>query len=193
VKHRTATDERRTRAALHALGTLDAEEAREVDTHLREDCPTCAKESAGFATVTEYLALAAQPVPPAPALRERLLATARAQPSAPPPSAYSFVLAGDGAWSEVQPGVRCKDLAGDPTQPSYAYLVRMDVGAHVRTHEHDYVEHCYVVSGDLQVAGRSLQTGDYHFADRGTVHEDLFSETGCVLLIVESREAAQLS
>ncbi len=190
MKPRVATDEERTNAALHALDALDPDEAAELEAHLKEGCATCANEREGFANVAAHLALSVQPVAPRAALRERLLAAARADAGRVRRSPYDFVLASEGQWTETQPGVFCKDLAGSPSETSYVYLARLDPCVRVLTHEHDYIEHCYVVTGDFNVMGRSLRPGDYHFADRGSTHGGLFSETGCVLLIVESREAA---
>jgi anti-sigma factor ChrR (cupin superfamily) len=62
----------------------------------------------------------------------------------------------------------------------------LEAGARVATHRHADDEHCYVISGDLHVAGRRIVTGDYHRADAGSVHQSLYSEGGCLLLIVES-------
>lgn len=57
-----------------ALGTLPAEQVREVEAHLAS-CRRCAGEAAAIADVVHAVALALPPVAPAPALRERLLAS----------------------------------------------------------------------------------------------------------------------
>lgn len=46
--------------------------------------------------------------------------------------------------------------------------------------------HCFVVEGDLRVAGAHLHAGDYHAAMAGSTHETIRSDTGCLPLIVEA-------
>jgi anti-sigma factor ChrR (cupin superfamily) len=93
----------------------------------------------------------------------------------------------DAAWVELAPGIARKVLAGQPGTPPATYLVRLAAGATVGTHAHEGVEHCYVLAGDLLVAGEHLVAGDYHEAAAASVHHSLRSETGCLLLIVEAR------
>ena len=178
--HARATDDIRERAALHALGALDAEDARAFEAHLVE-CGVCRAEVDGYAAVTDTLALTAPPLVPRPELRDRLLATARR----PPLSPLHFTLASDADWHEVHPGVFRRDLAADPASP--AYLIRLAAGASIPVHGHRMIEHCYVLSGEVGIVGRRLHAGDYHRAAGGTVHEVVSSESGCVLLLVESR------
>jgi anti-sigma-K factor RskA len=65
--------------AAYALDALDPEERRDFEAHLR-DCERCRDELASFSSVTEALAVGASGPSPAPELRERLLAAARAEP-----------------------------------------------------------------------------------------------------------------
>lgn len=124
------------------------------------------------------------------ALAQRMLSFEDDDPvGAQPVASLHFSLASEGTWIELSPGVARKDLGGDPTSASRSYLIRLEAGAHVRTHQHADDEHCYVISGDLLVAGRRIVTGDYHRAGAGSVHESLTSEAGCLLLIVESQAA----
>jgi anti-sigma factor ChrR (cupin superfamily) len=187
VKHSSATDETRERAALHALGALSAEEAREFERHLADGCAVCAAERGAFAGVASDLALAATPASPAPSVRAHLLQEARAARRGGPTAPFYFMREHDAAWVELAPGIARKVLAGQPGTPPATYLVRLAAGATVDTHAHDGVEHCYVLAGDLLVAGAHLVAGDYHEAAASSVHHDLRSETGCLLLIVEAR------
>ena len=61
----------------------------------------------------------------------------------------------------------------------------MTPGATIGPHGNAVVEHCYVLDGDVEVAGRRLHRGDYHLAPPGSLHESLRTESGCVFLIVE--------
>ena len=62
----------------YALDALDADERAAYEAHL-PGCETCQQELASFWETTEALAVAASGPPPSPALRERILADARAE------------------------------------------------------------------------------------------------------------------
>jgi anti-sigma factor ChrR (cupin superfamily) len=194
VKHVNPTNEQRERAALYALGALPAGEARAFETHLRAGCSACRREVDAFRAVTGNLALAATPVAPRPQVRARALAAARAVDAQvergelrPAEGAgFAFALETGGVWDEVEPLIFRRALAGAPGSGSAAYLIRMAPGATAATHVHAAVEHCYVLEGDLHVAGRCIRTGDYHRAAPGSRHEGLRSDGGCLLLIVEA-------
>jgi anti-sigma factor ChrR (cupin superfamily) len=176
VKHLTLTDDDRERATLWALDRLDADEARAFAAHLAEGCAACRDEVDGLIAVTRDLALAAPPVTPPSSVRARVVRA---------PS-FRFVLDLEGDWVDIQPGVQRKTLAAGGGGASQTYLIRMAPGARVARHEHATVEHCYVVEGDLHIAGRHIRRGDYHRAAAGTAHEPPWSDGGCLLLIVES-------
>lgn len=65
--------------AAYALDALEPEERQAYEAHLR-DCESCRDELASFSGVTEALAVAASGSDPAPELRDRILASARAEP-----------------------------------------------------------------------------------------------------------------
>jgi len=66
--------------AAYALGCLEPEEAEQVAAHL-QTCPACRAELQAYESLCETLSLAAEPVSPPPALKERLM-----QPIAAPPA-----------------------------------------------------------------------------------------------------------
>jgi anti-sigma factor ChrR (cupin superfamily) len=165
-------------AALYALGALDAEGTHAFEAHLAEGCLRCQTEIESHAAVARSLTFEPRPVAPPPHVRARVLATIAAD--AERDRGYDFVCADEGRWAEVTPGVFRKDIGGDA-----GFLLRMTPGSEVPHHEHSTVEHCYVMGGDLQVAGHELHVGDYHRAGAGSVHDIIRSRTGCLLLIVE--------
>jgi len=132
------------------------------------------------------VALAAAPVPPGRELRARLLAQATREGSRAPLPAFQFVLEGEGTWLEVEPRVFKKDLVAVPGSGPALYLIRMEAGGRAATHRHGGVEDCYVISGDLHVAGRHLHGGDHHRAAAGSTHDGIRTDGGCLLLIVDS-------
>jgi anti-sigma factor ChrR (cupin superfamily) len=100
---------------------------------------------------------------------------------------FSFTLEEEGDWIELKPGVHQKMLVSAAGEDgSMSYLIRMAPGTFVASHPHERFEHCYVIAGDLEIAGRHIHGGDYHYAPRGSVHESPRSHGGCLLLIVEA-------
>ncbi len=51
-------------------------------------------------------------------------------------------------------------------------------------HGHETAEDLFLLSGDLNIAGRRLRAGDFHHCDAGTSHPVNYSEEGCTLLAV---------
>lgn len=186
MKHVRSTPEQRTQAALYSLGTLALDQRRRFVEHLEERCPVCRAEVASFEAVVDDIALAAAPVPPRRELRAALLARAAAEVTPMPLPPFHFVLEGEGAWTEVEPRVFRKDLAVFPGSGPSVFLIRIEPGAHAATHRHRGVEDCYVISGDLHVAGRHIHAGDHHRAAAGTTHEGIRTDGGCLLLIVDA-------
>jgi hypothetical protein len=185
VKHARPTEPLRERASLYALGALDDAASRELEEHLQDGCRVCASEVATFADVAADLALMATPQAPSPALRTRLLDAVRALRPTPAASPFFFLTADEGQWYEMLPGVMRKDLATTDAG-GRSFLVRMQPGSAIVTHAHGTLEHCFLVEGDLHVAGRHLHGGAYHQAAAGSVHETIRSDGGALFLIVEA-------
>jgi anti-sigma factor ChrR (cupin superfamily) len=184
MKHRTLGPEQETLAALYALGSLDAAEARDFERHLVDDgCDVCRRQVDAMAGVCGDLAIAPSPAAPSPELRGRILGEIGADAS--PSIAYTF--RDDGEWIELKPGLSVKLLRPrSPSDPSRSYFVRLEPGAVLERHTHRGVEHCYVVSGSPIVGGRRMGPGDYSYAARGSVHEAIPTDDGAVLFIVET-------
>lgn len=185
--HESSDEDREDLLARYALGTTEPRERRLLQHHLAEGCAECATRLQALARVGDEIALAAHPIPVAPGLRDRVLASVASLP--PPAPGFHFVASDEGAWQNVAPGVQRRRLGRDPLSLSASYLVRVAPGATVPAHEHPAAEHCWVVEGDFVVEGRILRAGDYHRADAGTAHRALRSEGGCVFLVVEARPA----
>jgi anti-sigma factor ChrR (cupin superfamily) len=184
MRHATLDDPLAAEAALYALGALDSDAAAAYRAHLDAGCAVCRAEVDALRGVVADLGLDAAPAPPAAGLRERLLARA----AAPPPElpAYHFLTAEEGRWIRIAPGIFRKDLAPEPEGRSRSYLIRMEPGAVGNVHTHAAVEHCLVVEGDFQTAGRALRAGDYHRAAAGSTHAGNSTVGGCLVLIVEA-------
>ena len=100
---------------------------------------------------------------------------------------FHFLLSGEGAWNELFAGVRRRPLFTDEKAGTDAFLIRLDPGAIVAPHDHAGAEHCYVLQGDVHLAGQHLHSGDYHLAAAGSTHTPITTDDGCLLLIGKGR------
>ncbi|MCA1632458.1 MAG: cupin domain-containing protein [Acidobacteria bacterium] len=176
-------------AALYALGALDGEEARSFEGHLAGGCVACAAEIEGLADVCGALALAQPPRRPPAGAREKLLARVAGESRAASTTAGALdllvVRAGEGEWVETpDPGVFVKLLFVDREHDTYTTLVRMAPGARVPAHRHRGAEQCLVLEGDLRSVVNVLVAGDFNCAPAGSIHDELTTEQGALLLIV---------
>jgi len=64
-------------------------------------------------------------------------------------------------------------------------ILRFEPGARLPSHEHECPEFIYVLEGELTVAGRRLGPGSASVAAVGSVHSDVHSESGCVVVLVD--------
>jgi anti-sigma factor ChrR (cupin superfamily) len=198
MTHSHSEDEIREYAALYALGGLSQFEARSFEEHLDAGCETCRTELQAFDSVVEQLAWAEVTVAPAVDVRERLLAcvaeeaAARAvdaNSSAPEtnlPNAGIFIIpAGAGEWQPTpDEGVFAKELFRNEGSGLVTSLVRMSPGARVPRHRHIGIEQCLVLEGDLRTGGDVTTSGDYICAPAHTIHQELHTEQGNLLLII---------
>ena len=69
----------------------------------------------------------------------------------------------------------------------YATLL-LDVapGTRFPPHHHGGDEECYVISGSLFACGRRIGPGDFHHADAGSDHGELWTDEGCRVLLIVS-------
>jgi len=171
------------RAALYVLGALPEDQAAAFAERLRSS-PALRAEVEELRAAAAELALAATPVAPRAAVRERLLerATAEARRMSPPPDLL-FALQADAEWIQVAPGLEARSLFRRGPHGT-AYLLRVAPGATIPQHDHGRVEHSYVLSGSIEVEGLLCHAGDYHRAAAGTAHHAFHSAEGCVLLVV---------
>lgn len=179
-------------AAGHALGALDADEQRRLDTLLAHD-PNARTEVAAFIDTAAAIAAAGAPrVTPSAAQRSRILAMVKATPQkerapaeAPLSPGYSVLADHLEGWVDSgTPGFRTKLLSKGP-QPDYqVYLIALEPGAKVAKHDHSGIEELYMISGHLETEGRLLGPGDFMRGEAGTHHHECGSPDGCVALLI---------
>ena len=85
--------------------------------------------------------------------------------------------------SAMAAGVFVKDIA--VTDGWEMQIVRFVPGARVPAHSHERPEFLFVLEGELVQAGRRMGPGWASVAGAGTVDEDVYSDTGCVFVLVD--------
>jgi quercetin dioxygenase-like cupin family protein len=189
MSHTTVDEEAAGRAALYALGALEGDEARDFEEHVAAGCDACAAELREFGGVVADLGLAAPEAEPPAGVRARLLAlvseeggVASAQGGA---EGFLVVRAGEGEWLATEDaGVAYKLLFADPGRGTVTTLVRMQPGSRIRSHRHLGVEQCLVLEGDVASGAIRMKAGDFNCSLPGSVHEELMTDNGALLLLV---------
>ena len=197
MSHTTLDEEAAGRAALYALGALEGEEARDFEEHVAAGCAACAAELRGFEGVVAGLGQAAPEAEPPAGVRARLLALVSEGGGAAGGGAsdgggtsadaegFLVVRAGEGEWRPTgDEGVTFKLLYADAGRGTVTTLVRMLPGSRIRSHRHLGVEQCLVLEGDVRSGATGMTAGDFNCSLPGSVHEELVTEGGALLLLV---------
>jgi anti-sigma factor ChrR (cupin superfamily) len=94
------------------------------------------------------------------------------------------------AWEEVAPGITCKLLANDDERERVSMLVRLAPGTDYPPHTHAGLEELHLLEGELWIDENRLYPGDYNRAEAGTSDKRVWSETGCMCVLVTSTRDA---
>ncbi|TGL99106.1 hypothetical protein EHQ76_13130 [Leptospira barantonii] len=81
-------------------------------------------------------------------------------------------------------GVEYKILNRDSSRNTVTLMIRMEPGAVFPAHPHGSAEDCFLVSGDLIIAGTTMSAGDFHRAQAGSKHKKFTTSLGAEFLIV---------
>jgi anti-sigma factor ChrR (cupin superfamily) len=196
MRHTQADEATCELSALYALGALDTEEARAYEHHLAEGCEACATEVEEFGATCFALAQAAPEAAPPEAARGKLLSRVSAETRRPSANASDLLVvrAGEGEWFETEDsGVFVKLLYADCERETVTTLVRMSPGSRIPRHRHRGAEQCLVLEGDVSSGPHTLSAGDFNCALAGSVHDELTSVHGALLLIVSPESYEVLS
>ena len=165
-------------ALADAIGALDPDERRDLESRLSALPPSVRAEVAHLYDASVEIATSAIGETPSPGVRDALLTRIAA------PSNHT-ITAADGAWVETRvPGVRRKILAIDRARDRVTMLLKGEPGARYPAHRHSGPEECYVISGSLNVEGRVLRAGDFHHAAAESDHGELWTDEGVEALLV---------
>lgn len=191
-------------AAMLAAGAAAESEYDALASAVGRGDPAAGAAAVRLAPVADLLAAGVPVVPPPAIIKQKLLeriredqlsrqprtAEAAAIPGGPAAAASDEIApiltlrSDEGTWAETgSPGVRMKTLLANKRDKRITLLVQMDPGSHYPDHHHDGVEECYVISGDLHIAGTVLRAGDFQRAIGDTDHGPSWTEGGCLLLI----------
>jgi DNA-directed RNA polymerase specialized sigma24 family protein len=90
------------------------------------------------------------------------------------------------SWEDVAPGISCKLLATDTERERVSMLVRLAPGTDYPPHTHEGLEELHLLQGELMIDARKLSAGDYNRAEPGTSDKRVWSETGCMCVLMTS-------
>lgn len=177
--------------ASYALAVLERSEAASMATHLAV-CPQCQREfdSVGGLS-TAFSTWRGQDLPrPAPLWDNLLQRISRvpqkAAPAAPAPEAPLAHDWPEPQWQQAAPGITCRLLSTDEQRHVTSMLVRLAPGISYPPHRHAGVEELFLLEGELWIEDRKLLPGDFNRAAPGTSDQRVYSETGCMCLLITS-------
>jgi len=165
-------------ALADAIGALDADEQRELETLVAALSPDARTEVARLYDATLALAASVPQVDPPPHVRDRVLAAVKT------PGRYT-VWAQSSEWVDSGlPGIRVRVLAVDRGRNTVTMALQADAGAVYPSHRHSGPEECYVLKGSVVIDGRVLRAGDFHHADEDSDHGEITTTEGAEVLLV---------
>jgi anti-sigma factor ChrR (cupin superfamily) len=172
-----------TLAALDALGLLAEDERAELEQALAgsEDLRVELQE------LYEVAAVLPRALPldaPSASVRERIAAHAGGPRSPAVAEAFHFIRRDEGWQPHPIPGITVKVLSVDRKTGVATLLIKAAPGTSYPAHHHSGSEGCYVIEGEVLVAGRRIGPGDFHLADADSDHDPLYTETGATVLLV---------
>lgn len=163
---------------------------------MRAKKPSPAKRGVALEAITDEaaaaLALALPQIAPPARVKAQLFARVRAasEVKAELPDWRFDAVGADAGWVPLPfPGVKMREVAIDAARDSALLFVEMAPGSRFPDHEHAATERGVVLTGDLQMNGRSLAAGDFYEAAAGTRHERVASRGGCTGLLWVGAEA----
>ena len=165
-------------ADVYAAEALDGEDLSEFNAHLAAGCPLCQARIRETHEALAGISFSLEPISPEPALKERILERIDAEQPG-----LVFIRANEGSWIEAEPGIFAKILNMDAERGRVTALVRLAPGSRYAAHRHLGTEEVLVLEGSCYCGGRLLRKGDYHRAEVGSVHVDMRSDEGSLMLI----------
>ena len=176
------------RAEFYALGILESDELAQFAAHLASNCALCKGKIRETTETLAQLPASLEPLPPPVSAKTKIFQYIdKVKPD------YHFVLAAEGDWQQVAPGIVAKVLSMDTAQQRVTALVRMEKGSRYANHRHTLTEELFVLEGSCYCGGRLLKAGDYHRAEAGSIHTDTYTDEGSLMLLITSAQNEMLA
>lgn len=170
---------------LYVLRALPSSEIRLLEEHLTS-CPECRQELWSLSPVVDsFTSWPTDILRPSDSMWSRLqerIGEGPGEKSALP----GVPVWREPEWEDVAPGISCKLLATDTERDRVSMLVRLAPGTAYPPHRHAGVEDLFLLQGELWIEDRKLYPGDYNRGEPGTADKRVWSETGCVCVLITS-------
>jgi anti-sigma factor ChrR (cupin superfamily) len=172
-------------AALDALGLLDQAERLQLEQALVSS-PELREDIHALYEVAAALPRTLPMERPSSSVRDRIVAHASSRTSQPAAiaAAMHFIERDEGWQPHPIAGLTVKVLSVDDRTGVATLLIKAAPGTTYPAHHHSGPEGCYVIEGEVLVAGRRIGPGDFHLAEAGSDHDPLYTETGATVLLV---------
>lgn len=178
-------------AAGFAVGALEGAEAAEFRTLLHAASAEDRREAAQIIDAAGLIALSLPRENPSPSLKGKIMA--RIKPPQATPELFEFVRGGeDSGWHALKvPGAFVKVLSIQKERGYAVLLGKLDPGTSYPAHHHLGAEQLFILEGDLNIGGVTLQAGDFHNAKAGSNHGVNSSAQGCKIMAIVSIDDLQ--
>jgi anti-sigma factor ChrR (cupin superfamily) len=174
----------------YAFDLLDPDEAEQVHQHLT-GCADCAAEVTSLRETAADLPYSLPDLNPHPRVRERVLAGLNGRHKAaleqPLPGVFVKRLSQQKWRKTPYEGVEYKVLYVDSETKNVTSLLKLQPGAAYPAHRHAGVEQCLVLEGSVRIGQIFLEPGDFEYAQAGTDHAIVQSDSGCVLMLISNQ------
>ena len=101
---------------------------------------------------------------------------------------FWHVRADQGEWKPYSEGVLMKMLMLDKTKGTVTTLLKIEPGGKLVSHRHHGLEECFVLEGDFNIGDQQYGPGDYQYALPGSIHPEIYSNHGALVLIIAPAE-----
>ena len=175
-------------ADFYVAGVLEPDELAAFEAHLSAGCLQCQTRICETQEAITAVPASLEATSPAPAVKQRLLERVDLERAG-----LVFISADEGAWIEAEPGIFAKILNMDAERGRLTALVRLAPGSRYAAHRHLGSEEVLVLEGSCYCGGRLLRKGDYHRAEVGSIHVDMRTDEGSLMMISAPLQSEMLS